>query len=161
MQLVNSGSTLILPLFIIIVAILVIWGFRRYTETKIEIKKSVSHVKTKGGEFALKVHLSVKAKKNIENVSLIDKIPMIVKVYKKFSTAKPDKIDAANRRIQWNIGNLAAGETRLFDYIVYSKIGVVGKFSLPEALAVFEHHDEIHETESNKVFFLSDQIKGD
>ncbi|MBT7238024.1 hypothetical protein HN865_04160 [Candidatus Woesearchaeota archaeon] len=53
------------------------------------------------------------------------------------------------------------GEERVFSYIVYSKIGVVGKFSLPEALAVFEKEGEIHEVESNKVFFLSEQTSKD
>jgi len=73
---------------------------------------------------------------------------------------KPDKIDASSRRIHWNIGDLNAGEERLFSYIVYSKVGVVGKFSLPEATAVFEQNDKIKEVESNKVFFMSDQIRG-
>jgi hypothetical protein len=72
---------------------------------------------------------------------------------------KPDKINAENRRIHWNIGDLNAGEERLFTYIVYSKVGIVGKFSLPGALAVFEKDGKIHEVESNKVFFMSDQIK--
>ena len=146
-------------LIVIIVAVIAIFGFRRYIETKVEVKKSVSHVKTKGGEFALRVSLAVKAKKNIENVSLIDKIPFMVKIYEKFGTVKPDKIDAKARRIQWNVGNLNAGEERVFSYVVYSKVGIVGKFSLPEALVVFEKDDEIHEVESNKVYFLSEQIR--
>lgn len=157
---VKAKTNYVFPFFTIIFAILALLGFKRFTETKLELKKSVHHVKTKNGEFALKVTLSLKAKKNIENVSIIDKVPAIVKIYKKFGLIKPDKIDAASRRIHWNIGDLDAGEERVFNYVVYSKVGVVGKFSLPEATAIFEKNEKIHEVESNKVFFMSDQIKG-
>ncbi|NPE26687.1 hypothetical protein HNV12_01635 [Methanococcoides sp. SA1] len=156
---VKAKTNYILPLLIIILAAIAIIGFKRFSETKLEIKKSVSPVKTKNGEFALKVQLAIKAKKDIENVSLVDKIPAIVKIYKKFGTVKPDKIDPKSRRVHWHIGDLEAGEERLFDYIVYSKVGVVGKFSLPRALAVFESDGDIHEIDSNSVFFMNEQTR--
>ncbi len=158
---VKAKTNYIFPLLILIFAGLLILGFKRYMETNIDIKKSVTYVRTKGKHFALKVHLLVKAKKSVGNVSLIDKIPAIVKVYEKFGLVKPSKIDAKNRRIQWDIGDLNAGEVRIFSYIIYSKVGIVGKFSLPEALAVFEKEDKIHEIKSNKVFFLSEQTSKD
>jgi len=158
---VKANTNYIFPLLVIIAGILIIYGFKRFMQTKIEVKKSVSHIKTKGGEFALKVKLAVRAKKSIENVSLIDRIPAMVKIYKKFGTLKPDRIDAGNRTIQWDIGDLNAGEERIFSYIIYSKIGVVGKFSLPAALSVFEVNGEICEVESNHVFFLSEQTESD
>ncbi|MFH1522166.1 MAG: hypothetical protein ABIF18_04375 [archaeon] len=158
---VKAKTNYVLPFLIIVVAVLALFGFKRFSETKLEVKKSVSHVKTKNDEFALRVTLSLKARKGVENVTLIDKVPAIVKIYRKFGMVKPDKIDAESRRIHWRVGDLNAGEERIFTYIVYSKVGVVGKFSLPEALAVFEKDEKIHEVDSNKVFFMSDQIKGD
>ena len=158
---IKAKTNYVLPFFIIVIVTIALLGAKQFFETKIEIKKSVSHVKTKNGEFALKVSLSLKAKKNIENLTLIDKVPAIVKIYKKFGMVKPDKIDAESRRIHWHIGDLRAGEVRIFTYIIYSKVGIVGKFSLPEALAVFEKDGKIHEVDSNKVFFMSDQIKKD
>ncbi|MBU2577191.1 MAG: hypothetical protein KKF50_05740 [Nanoarchaeota archaeon] len=157
---VKSKTNYVFPFFTILFAIIALLGFKRFTQTKIEVKKSVHHVKTKNGEFALKITLTLKAKKSVENVTLIDRVPAIVKIYKKFGLIKPDKIDATSRRIHWNIGDLQAGEERVFNYVVYSKVGVVGKFSLPEALTVFEKNEKIFEVESNKVFFMSDQIKG-
>jgi len=156
---IKTKTNYIFPFFTILFAIIALLGLKRFTQTKLELKKSVHHVKTKNGEFALKITLTLKAKKNIENVSIIDKVPAIVKIYKKFGLIKPDKIDATSRRIHWNIGDLEAGEERVFNYIVYSKVGVVGKFLLPEALAVFEKNEKIHEVESNKVFFMSDQVR--
>ena len=157
---IKAKTNYLFPFFTILFAVLAFLGFKQFSETKLEVTKSVSHVKTKNDEFALKISLSLRAKKDVENVTLIDKVPAIVKIYKNFGTAKPDKIDTESRRISWNIGDLNAGEERIFTYIVYSKVGVIGKFSLPEALAVFEKNDQIHEIESNKVFFMSDQIKG-
>lgn len=157
---VKASTNYIFPFFIIVVAVLALLGLKRFGETKLEIKKSVTHVKTKGGQFALKIILSIKSRKAVENVTLIDKIPAIVKIYNQFGLVKPDKIDPESRRLHWYIGDMAAGEERTFNYIVYSKVGVVGKFSLPEAIAVFEKNGNIHEVGSNKVFFMSDQIKG-
>ena len=81
------------------------------------------------------------------------------KIYNKFGTTKPDKIDPESRRLRWNVGDLDSGEERIFSYIVYSKIGVMGKFSLPESKAVFESDGKIQETHSNIVHFMSDQVK--
>lgn len=157
---IKAKTSYIIPFFIFILLGFALMGYERYAKTKIEVKKSVSPVKTKNGEFALKIKLSVMARNNVENVSVIDRVPAIVKIYNKFGMIKPDKIDAVNRRIHWNIGDLNAGEERVFNYIVYSKVGVVGKFSLPSTLAVFEKNGQIHEVESNKVFFMNEQIKG-
>ncbi|MBT3397969.1 hypothetical protein HOA55_01245 [archaeon] len=156
---VEIRTNYIFPFLIIILAGLIIVGFKRYTESRIEVTKSVSHIKTKNREFALKVKVSVRAKKGVENLSLIDKIPGMVKVYKKFGIIKPDKFDVDNRRLQWNLGDLRAGEERILTYIIYSRVGVMGKFSLPAALAVFEKEGKLHEVDSNTVFFLSDQVK--
>jgi hypothetical protein len=154
---VKAKTNYVLPFLIIVVFILAVLGYSRFSETKLEVRKSVTPVKTKGGEFALKVSLSLKARQEVENVTLTDKIPAIVKIYKKFGTLKPDRIDTESRRIQWNIGDLEAGEERSFSYIVYSKVGIVGKFSLPRALAVFEKEGHIHEIDSNNVFFMNEQ----
>jgi len=158
---VQAKSNYVLPFFIVIFAIIFIFGVKRFSQTKMEITKSVSPVKTKNDEFALRVTLNVKAKKSVENVTLIDKIPPIVKLYQKFGFIKPDKIDPASRRVYWRIGDLMAKEERTFSYIVYSKVGIIGKFSLPGALGVFEKEGNVHEVESNQVFFLNEQIKGD
>jgi hypothetical protein len=159
MFVVTSKTNYFFPLLIIIFIALVLFGIRRYSQTKIEVIKSVSPMRTKNDEFALKVRLTVKSSRSVENVSLIDRVPAIVKIYKQFGTVKPNKIDADSRRVTWNIGDLKAGEERVFSYIIYAKVGVVGKFSLPGALAVFEKDGNIHEVESNQVFYLNDQIK--
>jgi len=59
------------------------------------------------------------------------------------------------------LGNMDKGEKRVLSYLIYSKVGVMGRFSLPEAAAVYEREGEIHEVESNKAFFVAEQRKRD
>ena len=116
-------------------------------------------MRTKGGEFALKVTLIAKAKKFVEKIKVVDKIPSLVKVHERFGIHTPDKIDEQNRRLEWNVDSLQEGEERIFSYIVYSKISPMGRFELPTATAVYEKDGEIHEASSNRVFFLSELRK--
>ena len=46
-------------------------------------------------------------------------------------------------------------EERIFSYIIYSKIGVVGKFELPNARATYEKSGRLKEVESNRSFFIN------
>jgi hypothetical protein len=156
---VKVKTNYLMPWILIILVIIIIYAYVKYNERKVEVIKSVSHVKTKGGEFALKIRVLVKAKKAIENVSLIDRMPTMTQVYEKLWTVEPKKIDTINRRIYWDIGNMSLGEERIFSYVIYSKVGVLGKFTLPEAMVILEKGGKIYEITSNKVFFLSEQVR--
>ena len=48
---------------------------------------------------------------------------------------------------------------RVFTYIIYSKIGVVGKFELPEAKVIYEKGGKVKETTSNKSFYVNEYAK--
>jgi len=120
------------------------------------IKKKINYVRTKGGEFALKVQLKVKARRYVERIKVDDRIPHLVSLYDKFGAVTPDKIDSTNRRLEWNVDSLNPGEERIFSYIVYSKIGVVGKFELPAAKAIYEREGKIKSSVSNRSFFVNE-----
>jgi len=145
------------PILILIGIIVVIILIKKYTERDFLFRKSVSFVRTKGGEFALKISLKIKAKKYTERINIIDKLPHLVNLYEKFGAVPPHKVDLHNRRLEWNIESMNKGEERIFSYIIYSsKIGVVGKFELPSAKAVYEKNGEIKETTSNRAFFINE-----
>jgi len=155
---VSAKTNYLIPILIIIAIALIVVGIRRLTQTKLIVEKSAVPVKTSSGQFALKIRLKVKSVGRVSNVSLVDRIPGIVQIYEKApSMIKPTKIDSNNKRIQWDIGDMASGEKRTFSYIVYSTVGVVGKFALPQALTVFEKDGQIHEVESNVVYFVAEQ----
>ena len=47
------------------------------------------------------------------------------------------------------------------NYIIYSKVGVVGKFALPQSTAIYEKDGKIKEAVSNKAFYMSGQRRKD
>jgi len=82
----------------------------------------------------------------------------MVKLYNKFGMINPDKIDLESRKLYWNINKLNKGETRIFTYIVYSKIGVLGKVELPEAEAFYEDDGKTKQSSSNRSFYVRDSL---
>ncbi len=147
----------IFPFLIILFIVAIVILTKKYSETNLVLRKKVSFVKAKGGEFALKVSVAITAKKYIERVNVIDKVPALVEIYERFGGDQPTRIDKKNRRLEWNFEKLEAGEMRILSYIIYSKVGVLGKFALPTATAVYEKEGEIHESESNRAFFVAEQ----
>ncbi len=148
------------PLLVILFIVTIVILAKQYAKTNLVLKKKVSFVRAKGGEFALKVSIFVYAKKYIERVSVIDRLPPLVKIHERFGGEKPLRINEKNKRIDWEFEKLEAGETRILSYIVYSKIGVLGKFALPATTAIYERDGEVHETTSNRAFFIAEQKQG-
>lgn len=144
------------PVLAIFFIIAIIIFTKQYSKTDLSLRKKVSFIPTKGGEFALKVTLFIKAKKYLERVNIIDRLPQLVKVHEKFGSEVPSRVNEKTRRIEWNFEKLEAGEIRLMNYIIYSKMGIVGKFALPSAIAIYEREGKITETESNRAFFLTE-----
>jgi len=147
----------IFPLIVIIFILAIFLLTKRYSRTNLILKKKINFVHAKGGEFALKVSVFVSARKYIERVNVTDRLPPLVDVYERFGGEQPVKIDRKNKRIEWNFEKLEAGEMRVLSYVIYSKVGVLGRFALPSTTAMYEKDGEIHEAESNRAFFVAEQ----
>jgi len=156
---VKATTNWLYPLILIIAIIMIIYLVKAYTYTFLVLKKRASFIKTKGGEFALKITITARARDYIEKIKIIDKIPSLVKVHEKFGLNEPDKIDEKNRRLEWNIESLQPEEERVFSYIIYSKISPIGRFEIPSASSIFEKEGKIHESISNRVFFMTEPRK--
>jgi len=162
---INPGATLeievktnwLFPLILILFVVAIVVFVRKYVGTNLILRKRVSFVRAKGGEFALKVSVSAYARQRVERVNLVDRLPPLVSLHEKFGGEQPTRVDAKNRRIEWNFEKMEAGEIKIVSYIIYSKIGVVGKFALPTATAIFEKDEQIKEVESNRAFFIAEQ----
>jgi len=152
---VDIGTNYTLPLILIIIIIFIVWLTYLYSRTSLQILKRVSFVRTKGGQFALKVFVNLKARKSVENVHLVDRIPAAMRLYEGYGS-KPHQVDINGRRLLWNIDRLNAGEERVFSYIIYSSVGVVGRFEAPVATATFSHGGKQEIVHSNRAFFVSD-----
>ena len=164
-QKINPGESLkvtvrtnwFFPLLVIFFIVAIVIIIKQYAKRNLVLKKKINFVHSKGGEFALRVTIFVKAKAYVERVNVIDRVPPLVKIYDKFGGITPTRFDEKTRRIEWNINSLLPGERRTLSYVVYSKVGIMGKFALPEATAIFEKDGEVHETESNRAFFVAEQ----
>ncbi|MEK6918310.1 MAG: hypothetical protein AABW51_05165 [Nanoarchaeota archaeon] len=144
------------PLLLILLVIAAVIIAKQYTSTNLVINKKINFVRAKGGEFALKVSVILNAKKHVDNITVIDRLPPLVTLYEKFGIEKPSRVDTKLRKLEWNFNGLEAGETRVISYIIYSKVGIMGKFSLPPTTAIFERNGQAHETESNRAFFVAE-----
>ena len=80
-------------------------------------------------------------------------------IYERFGGERPSRINEKAKTLEWDFDRLMAGEKRVLSYIIYSKVGVVGKFALPSAVAIYEKDGKICESESNRAFFVTDQIR--
>jgi len=147
----------IFPLLTILLIVAIVVLVKQYSGTDLILRKKVSFVKAKGGEFALKVTVLINAKKYVERVNIIDRLTNLVKIHERFGAEQPTRVSEKTRRIEWGFEKLEAGESRVLSYIIYSKIGILGKFILPSATAIFEREGKIKEAESNKAFFVSEQ----
>ena len=156
---VSVTTNWIYPLIILIMIILGVIFIRKSIYTDLILRKKVSFVKTRGGHFALKISVIIKAKKFVERIKITDKLPRLVELYDKFGMIPPDHVDKKNRRLEWNIESLNKGESRIFTYIIYSKIGVVGRFELPSSRAIYEKDGKIKESTSNRSFYVNEPKK--
>lgn len=144
--------------FIVILLIVAIAVMTKYLSSRnLVLRKRVSFIRTKGGEFALKVSIIVDAKKFIEKVNITERLPPLVKLHERFGPEAPSRVDEKGRKIEWRFNHLEEGEKRVLSYIIYSKVGVVGKFALPRTSAIFEKEGKILERNSNKTFFVIEQ----
>ena len=147
------------PLIILILLLVIVGILKHFARKDLVLRKKVTFVHSKGGEFALKVSVFVQAKKYVEKVTVIDRIPQLVKLYNRFGGQDPTRVNKEKRRIEWNFEKLEQGETRLVSYVIYSKIGVIGKFALPTATAIYEKEGELKESESNHVYFMAEPVQ--
>ncbi len=144
-----------LLVLIIVVIILGNYLINKYIREKLVIKKTIQQVRTRGGEFALKVNIQVKARDYVEKIRIVDRIPSMVKLFDQYGLTRPDRIDERLKMLEWNVSGMSKGEERVFSYIVYSKIGVVGKFELPQTGVIYEYLGKIREATSNVAFFIN------
>ena len=156
---ISVRTNWLLPLLVIFFIVSIVVLTKKFSKTNLVLRKRISFVRAKGGEFALKVSIFVSSKKYVERVNIIDRLPPLVKVHERFGAETPTRVNEQTRRIEWNFEKLEAGEIKTLFYIIYSKVGVLGRFELPTATAVYEKDGEIHETESNKAFFVAEQSR--
>ena len=154
---ITATTDWLIPLIIVLLIAAIVLFVAIYSRNSLDLEKEVAFVRTKGGEFAMKVTLKVHARKFSERVTVTDRLPHVVKLYDKFLGDRPTRIDENIKRIEWYFDKLQPGETRIVSYVIYSKVGVLGRFALPRARAIYERDGKVYETESNQAFLVTEQ----
>ncbi|HOW37151.1 MAG TPA: hypothetical protein PLK34_02795 [Candidatus Pacearchaeota archaeon] len=158
-RLIVVRTNWILPFLFILLVLVVVVLAKQYSIQNLMLKKKIAFVRTKGGEFALKISIIAEAKRTVERITITDKLPSFVRLYENYGVETPKRVDEKNKKLEWSFEEIPAGHSKTVSYIVYSKIGFLGKFALPTAKAVYERAGKIHETESNKSYFFMEQRK--
>lgn len=143
-----------LPLILLFLIIASAFMVYTYSRTSVVLNKRCSYVRTTGGQLAIKVMLHLKARKLVESVEIFDRIPMAMKLYEK--AGMPHKFDEGLRRLSWKVERVNAGEERVFSYIFYSPIRVVGRIELSPATVHFVKGGKSGYVHSNRTFFMSE-----
>ncbi|MDP3966132.1 MAG: hypothetical protein Q8Q04_01225 [archaeon] len=154
---VEVKTNWLIPFLVIILVVLTVIFARKYSKTDLVLRKRVGFLNAKGGEFALKVMISVESKKFIENVKVFDRLPPLVKIYEKFGGELPKRFNKTKKVFEWEFGSLEPGEKRFLSYVIYSRVGVLGRFALPSTFATFTREGKLEEVSSNKAYFLAEQ----
>lgn len=154
---VEVKTNWLIPFLIILLIVLTAVFARKYSKTDLVLRKRVAFINAKGGEFALKIMIHLEARKFLENVKVFDRLPPLVRIYKNFGGEMPKRFNKTKKILEWELGDLEAGEKRMLSYVIYSKVGVLGKFALPSTYATFEKEGTQKEVNSNKAYFLADQ----
>ncbi len=148
-----------IPFVIIVFTVLVVILVKKISERDIVLKKRIHFVKAKGGEFALKVSIVVNSRKHVENLRVVDRIPKLAKLYERYGGEVPTDVNKERGKLSWELGDLEAGEKRILTYVIYSKIGVLGRFALPPAVSYYQRDGDFKESSSNRAYFVADQSK--
>lgn len=151
---INVKTNWILPFVLAILIVVVVVIVKTTSKKPLTLEKKVQFINSKGGEFALKVFINIEANEFVEKITVIDRLPYLTKIYEKFEGEKPARINEKTKRIEWNFERMHAGEKRVLSYVLYSKIGVVGKFALPNSTAMYEKNGKVQESQSNQAFFM-------
>lgn len=155
---VKTQTNWVLPIIILIVLIAAAIFIRKYLRRHLVVRKTTSFVKSKNDEFALKVSVFIEAKrKPLSNVVVSEKLPPLLKLYKKFGEEKPKRVDDKSKKMEWEFSRLEPGERRVISYVAHSKVKVVGKFALPRTKVLYERDGKVKESTSNRVYFVAEQ----
>lgn len=155
---VEVRTNYILPLGILLAAIVAAVLVTIWLKTSLIVRKKAVRIRSKTGEFAIKIMLLVKARDSLNNIFIRDRLPRLAELHERYGTIKPSNVDKERRIIEWHIPHLNKGEEHIISYVIYSKVSVLGKFEMPRASVSFDNMKGEHKsTASNAVLFFSEE----
>jgi hypothetical protein len=155
---VEVRTNYLLPIGVLLAVLVTVVLIRIYLLTDIIVRKKAVRVKAKGGEFAMKVMIFVKARHPVSDITIRERLPHLAELYERFGVAKPDRFDKARGMLEWRIPSMQAGEETIYSYIFYSKVSMIGRFELPRVFVTFKNaKGKAKQLLSNAVYFFEER----
>jgi hypothetical protein len=134
---VVADTNYTIPIVIVIIIVIAVIAYIMFKRRKVIVSKKALRIRTKGGEFAVKIVVLLKniSNREVSNLSLVDRLPLTTRLYEKFGSVRPDETD--KHRLTWKFPSLLPGEEIVTSYIIYSKIDMIGTIELPSASLSF------------------------
>ena len=152
------GTYLAILLLIIVFIYIALYVSRK----KVVLIKRVADVhKDREGIKGIKIilHLTNRGNKAIHKIRVIDYLPKLVAASNKdFTTMRPSKVQRSHdgrMRLVWDLDGLDRGEERIISYIAKSKLSIIGKLTLPDAVVEYHSGKKYIHVRSNKLTLLT------
>ena len=149
-------------LLILLVIALLTYIVTYLTKTKVGIVKKVIDVtKDRDGIKGVKVilHLKNKGNKAVEKIRIIDYLPRLIGASSQdFGTLKPTRAQKSpdgRMRLVWDLDGLKRGEERIVSYVARSKLSILGRLLLPEAVVEYQSGKKHNQKRSNRLTLLT------
>jgi hypothetical protein len=146
----------------LLVLVLLIYILLHVTRRKVVlVKRIVDVTKDKEGIRGIKIilHLTNRGNKAIEKIRVLDYLPkMVAASGKDFGTMRPSRVQRSKdgrMRLIWDLDGLDRGEERIISYIAKSKLSIIGKMLLPEAVVEYQVDGKHVHNRSNKLTLLT------
>jgi len=154
---VRVNTDYLTPLLALIAIIILAFILSAVFKQSVFIEKKLVKARTKSGHFASKIILHIKNKgPAIKDVKIIERLPPFTElVPERFGTIAPSEIKKSS--IIWNIPEIAGGEEVIVSYIVYSKVSIIGKLTVPKAIVTYRaKNGNLKENFSNTLYILAE-----
>ena len=146
----------------LLLIIVVIYMGLYVSRKKVVLVKRVMDVhKDQEGIRGIKIilHLTNRGNKAIHKIRVIDYLPKLVAASSKdFTTMKPSKVQRSadgRMRLVWDLDGLDRGEERIISYVAKSKLSIIGRLALPDAVVEYYSGRKYVHVCSNKLTLLT------
>ncbi len=128
-------------LILIVIAALILWYvFRKRNAIVIDKRVLTMHTET-GNVGIMKVIINARNRGtgSLSNVRIVDKVPSSIKAPTQYGGLRPNHIKAMpeGTAMVWDLPQVRAGEEKIISYRLEGKIQVLGKITLPAAVAKY------------------------
>jgi len=148
-------NVVLISCVLVIAIVWVIWLFFRPT-----LKKSYSGLLSREKEIKMSLYLKNKGRKTLKDITVVDSVPPIAVVIKKFDTLEPKmRRKATGTELTWKIKQLKPREERILTYSIKPIIEVIGDLKLPKAYITYSTKTGKQKRRLSKTITITGKVK--